>query len=790
MKRGKDDEKNMEPMFPRLHVNDTEKGGPRAPPRNKMALYEQLSIPSQRFNPGLLPHNTSNSGSLVPPTSTSQGSSLQNMLFPSHVSHLTSTNQAEKIHTGQHGGASVNAPMARLEPRKKVRDEDDFLVPVFVNSETGLQHSKNKEGFDGGKARNVHDNDPNQCSSSGVSSRKEVRDQSEGSLQACSSRERSIKTAGGSSTREKIDGCAKEFNLSPDQGCGEIPASRLSGSHENDACLVEKLRAGRQPVDNGCTDDDVALVKVIGDGTLSRKRSLSNSERNHSVPDETSNDSECHEDRTCGSLQWANGDKSDDVSETSVVDTASGLEISPDDVVGIIGQKRFWKARRAIAKLLVVGIWNKCYVMEHSNMALKEGEVGAAFFTFYPEVLRRRMSNGGLSLELILIILVFSSISVCMKLTSGCWILLYKYLIASKCISQQRVFAVQVFELHRLIKVQRLIAGLPHLLLEDTAYLSKPSYKDSPGKKLPPELIVKPVPQNKLKDEAEKLSHKMECSAENAVGRTSLSSVKNGSQPSNNGPFLGNPPPSPANGDNKMNPWCFNQMLRHQWLVPVMSPSEGLIYKPYPGPGFMGSACGGCGPFGQNPMTGNFMTSAYGAQAPPHQGLGVLPGTPLVGHSYFPPHGMPVMNPAFSGSSMEQMNQFAGAGSHAQSGQLSGNGANFNMQQQSSSNLPSKKNVAIPPVVKFQASKDTEQQRCTASSPGERAEKNRTCNAAEGKNTPLILTAPANPQGASKPNETDQRTRVIRVVPHNPRSATESAARIFQSIQKERKRRD
>lgn len=43
------DEKNTGPMFPRLHVNDTEKGGPRAPPRNKMALYEQLSIPSQRF---------------------------------------------------------------------------------------------------------------------------------------------------------------------------------------------------------------------------------------------------------------------------------------------------------------------------------------------------------------------------------------------------------------------------------------------------------------------------------------------------------------------------------------------------------------------------------------------------------------------------------------------------------------------------------------------------------------------------------------------------------------------
>lgn len=71
MKRGKDEEKIVGPMFPRLHVNDTEKGGPRAPPRNKMALYEQLSIPSQRFNHGLLPLNPNNSN-LDPPASSSQ----------------------------------------------------------------------------------------------------------------------------------------------------------------------------------------------------------------------------------------------------------------------------------------------------------------------------------------------------------------------------------------------------------------------------------------------------------------------------------------------------------------------------------------------------------------------------------------------------------------------------------------------------------------------------------------------------------------------------------------------
>lgn len=71
MKRGKDEEKIMGPMFPRLHVNDTEKGGPRAPPRNKMALYEQLCIPSPRFNTGVLP-NPNNNCNLVAATSSSQ----------------------------------------------------------------------------------------------------------------------------------------------------------------------------------------------------------------------------------------------------------------------------------------------------------------------------------------------------------------------------------------------------------------------------------------------------------------------------------------------------------------------------------------------------------------------------------------------------------------------------------------------------------------------------------------------------------------------------------------------
>lgn len=63
-----DEGKQMDrPLFPRFHVNDADRGGPRAPPRNKMALSEQckhnLSTQNLRYKSGsmkLLPLPPSN----------------------------------------------------------------------------------------------------------------------------------------------------------------------------------------------------------------------------------------------------------------------------------------------------------------------------------------------------------------------------------------------------------------------------------------------------------------------------------------------------------------------------------------------------------------------------------------------------------------------------------------------------------------------------------------------------------------------------------------------------------
>lgn len=51
-----------------------------------------------------------------------------------------------------------------------------------------------------------------------------------------------------------------------------------------------------------------------------------------------------------GSPAMGDAEGNDDTSDSSMVDSISGMEISPDDVVGIIGPKHFWKARRAIIK--------------------------------------------------------------------------------------------------------------------------------------------------------------------------------------------------------------------------------------------------------------------------------------------------------------------------------------------------------------------------------------------------------------------------------------------------------
>ncbi|KAL7150809.1 hypothetical protein ABFS83_05G138500 [Erythranthe nasuta] len=593
MKRGKEEEKMMKmgPMFPRLHVNDTDKGGPKAPPRNKMALYEQLSIPSQRF--------TTPSSNPAP-----RPQEFANMFFSNKQ---PTQHQSEKQHSQI--SDSTAPPSAKVERRKK-SDEDDFRVPTFLHprpiQECGeYDHNNNTEKIATSipsffnrhsKFKKAKPNDVLEISTSQEQGKSHNKEESSKEVV---NNNRVIKVVSTSVSVEKGEESNKQTDLSLRHGPRDAPASVFE---ENIAAL--------------------------------EKRSKSNSARAFSSKD----------------LRGYERDGGGSVCEDSVLESISRVDVTPDDVVGIIGPKHFWKARRAI-------------------------------------------------------------------------------------VNQQRVFAVQVFELHRLIKVQKSIAASPHLLHEESPYVSKPK-KDFPITKIAIKYPIKSIPNipKQKAVEPKKPTQEKEVSAENIARReSSFASVQNCA------------PSSISSNGNARSPWAFNQSPHgHQWLIPVMSPSEGLVYKPYPGPGFVGPApsSGGCGPVGSNPSTGDFLSPHHQYPLPAH-------------HPYFPPYGMPIMNPPpFSGPDADDVS--------------------IQCPNLNDSHVP-EEDVEVAVQVSDVSSSPVQDSGVEVRSVLQ-----------------LFPTSPAVDDAAwssQRPPRSGQQ-QVIKVVPHNARSATESAARIFQSIQEERKRYD
>ncbi|KAG1346381.1 protein HEADING DATE 3B [Cocos nucifera] len=718
-----------------------------------MALYEQLSIPSQRFNStaSSVPLPPPNASTLVPSASSSQGCGQERSVYsPFYVPAYPPAHSSERVHSRSFDGINPSATRTEFARRsikhtgnrslnaagsvaersslhqhdsdakgsceKRLDDEDDFRVPTFVQSEIGGCSDKDAPLMGPEKLTPVSKSPQKNTSTTYISS-----------LQCSNAND---KPSGQTNTSDKsidFDRNHREKKLKetlaiedlkersvPHQELGEnigepsnVATVPLDRDHMSTINVFEKSRHGSTGFSQeSCGNGVVGGLKNMHDfnsvanrdasrsrnGSMN-KPSLENSYRTSSTADE-----ECC-DKENGTLEMKDGEKKDEVSEASMVDSISGLEISPDDVVGVIGPKHFWKARRAI-------------------------------------------------------------------------------------VNQQRVFALQVFELHRLIKVQKLIAASPDLLLEGNPYLNKSSAKVQ-GKSPSPEENTESQPEAvEHQDSSQKANQNAERPPENTAGAPPLPSREDGvnqgphDQVSRNGPYCGTPPPVSMAPENNPSAWCFH-LPANQWLVPVMSPSEGLVYKPYTGPcpptgGFMAPVYGSCAPLSLPPVAGDFMNPAYGVPAPHQpQNMGVLSRAPAVAPNYFPaPYDLPVENPIISSSAVEQASPLSGSGPHG----------HIDQHSRSSCNMSHPKSEEFSCCFwKFQSSKDSELQGSTASSP---------CDKARGERDalPRFPVAPAT-DGPNRPSQSrgrENHTRVIKVVPHNARSATESAARIFRSIQEGR----
>lgn len=304
-----------------------------------------------------------------------------------------------------------------------------------------------------------------------------------------------------------------------------------------------------------------------------------------------------------------------------------------------------------------------------------------------------------------------------------------------------------------------------------------------PAKNLLAESNVELQPLTEQEDDIQEQNQNIKCSTEKRGVLPSPSpdgglSKKLDRLPSSE-PGSGKPPAVPVVPDNRPGPWCF-QPPANQWLVPVMSQTEGLIYKPCtgfcpPSADFVAPIYGSCGPL-QLQVAGDFLNQAYGVPAFHQQiNMGTPFRSPGVALNYFPAaYGLPVVNPTIPTSVVEQVSPMTRPMEQAE------------QHSRSRCNMLNRKNEAFGGCSwKLNASKDCELHGSTASSP---------CERVQGEGRDALDHRVALPTEGSRQllqsNESDYQTHVIKVVPHNASSATESAARIFRSIQEERQQLD
>ncbi|KAH1052117.1 hypothetical protein AAZX31_08G195500 [Glycine max] len=698
---GIEEGKEISPMFPRLHVKDAEKRGPKAPPRNKMALYEQFSIPSQNFAPG--------STSLFPLP-------LRNYTGPTSSSHISS-NQSIQFCTSSM--PSILAEKSQAYNSRKT-NLTKFTQDDFINSKNSLKALDGEDAFiSSGSAHRKN----SYCSI--IQNNKDEGKLSCSNLSCSHKRLNSIRKV---NSPGAVDLMSEQYEKNQIEEhtevsqIGQKPEEVLPHSLDGfgdmtDASLIslekgknsKSMNKEHRSLKEENRSISVDSLKTLQGSSVRTQEELAAfrdqiKSRDHHIEKPAA--SELH--KCSGELEIGRRCFLDKVNRNEDEETyshydavnkynsecTSVMDISPDNVVGAIGEQQFWKVRRTI-------------------------------------------------------------------------------------INQQKIFVKQVSELHRLIKVQRLIAGSPHILLEDNLLHNKPPQKTSTTQKFQSDFAgKKPSSVVKLDNKSVKVNTD-EKATNSAVGKIPIPCISNitkghANQLPNYGHHLGNLALGSADSNSKQPPSYVYPPPGNQWLVPVMSPSEGLVYKPIIGPcppnaGFMAPIYGSCGTMSFNPLSKDASSDATLAPSS-HQKLGIISGSSLSQLPSFMNHPS-----SLSASAIEQMGQSNGPENHHSCGEV-----NSAILHQSSSNMSSPTSQMMSRNIStyHHSLKDKELQRSTASSPSKRM---------SGEALPLFPLAPTFWQSEDRNTQVEHRPRVIKAMPHNPKTASESAARIFRSIQEERK---
>lgn len=263
--------------------------------------------------------------------------------------------QAGKHLSRQTKGANLNASLAQIEHRKKV-DEDDFRVPVYVRSNIGQSNEKRIESFDGKRppstgsryfgflkpGKSDRERDARQHGSAVVNAVTDVRNDIDGPPQVSPNKEHPFSSARDGSIGEHSDTLVRQGKVTANQEVQDRRVFKLSSLRQGDARLRQDCRAESQSNGHGQSDSLLESTREVDKS--------SGPIVNQTSPTQAINGTEYHDTGTGSPKHLGNSNKNDSISKISRVEDLSTVKISPDDVVAVIGQKHFWKARKEIAK--------------------------------------------------------------------------------------------------------------------------------------------------------------------------------------------------------------------------------------------------------------------------------------------------------------------------------------------------------------------------------------------------------------------------------------------------------
>jgi len=192
--------------------------------------------------------------------------------------------------------------------------------------------------------------DPTEFGSLPVDMRKHVRSANEAHPPVSSIRQQPKMSVKNKSSGEVIDSLVMQAKVIPNQEDQDRSVPSISRSHQDGACLQQECVAGPQSNDVEHRNGVLNSTRDMDNGNALVPKSCFYSAANQTCPIDVTDDVEYHDIDTGGPIQKGNFDESGDVSKISTITNLSSLIVSPDDVVGILGQKHFWKARRKIAK--------------------------------------------------------------------------------------------------------------------------------------------------------------------------------------------------------------------------------------------------------------------------------------------------------------------------------------------------------------------------------------------------------------------------------------------------------